>query len=150
MPETYLTPRLALPLLAAGQAQKELTHNEALVLIDALLLPAAQGGPSNTPPESPEVGHGWMVDSAPSGAWLGHPMDFAVWTAAGWRFATPPIGTIFPVGVTRIQYRRTATGWTAASPISGPAGGAIVDLECRAAVNQVLIALREAGIIDNS
>ena len=31
---TDATPRFALPLLAAGQAQKELFHNEALTLPD--------------------------------------------------------------------------------------------------------------------
>ncbi|MGL4312420.1 MAG: DUF2793 domain-containing protein, partial [Sphingomonas sp.] len=31
------TSRLALPLLAAGQAQKEMFHNEALALIDLAL-----------------------------------------------------------------------------------------------------------------
>ena len=31
------TRRCGLPLLAVSQAEKEITHNEALVLIDALL-----------------------------------------------------------------------------------------------------------------
>ncbi len=31
------TPHLALPLLAAAQAQKHVTHNEALAMIDALV-----------------------------------------------------------------------------------------------------------------
>jgi len=36
------TPRLALPLLAVAQAQKEVTHNEALALLDLLVQPAAK------------------------------------------------------------------------------------------------------------
>lgn len=32
------TPRLGLPLMAAAQAQKHVTHNEALMLVDALVL----------------------------------------------------------------------------------------------------------------
>jgi len=31
------TPHLALPLLAAAQAQKHVTHNEALAALDALV-----------------------------------------------------------------------------------------------------------------
>ena len=31
------TPRLALPVIEAAQAQKHVTHNEALVLLDALV-----------------------------------------------------------------------------------------------------------------
>ena len=30
------TPRLRLPLLAAGQSQKHVTHNEALLTLDAV------------------------------------------------------------------------------------------------------------------
>jgi hypothetical protein len=33
--------RFELPFIMAGQAQKEITHNEALVLIDAVMVPAA-------------------------------------------------------------------------------------------------------------
>ena len=32
-----VTPRLSLPLLAAGQAQKHVTHNDALTRLDALI-----------------------------------------------------------------------------------------------------------------
>ena len=32
-----VTPRLSLPLLAAGPAQKHVTHNDALVRLDALI-----------------------------------------------------------------------------------------------------------------
>ena len=38
---TY-TNRLKLPLLYSGQAQKEVTHNEALNLLDVLVNPVAQ------------------------------------------------------------------------------------------------------------
>ena len=31
------TPRLALPLIAAGQAQKDVTHNEAVLALDRLV-----------------------------------------------------------------------------------------------------------------
>ena len=36
------TPRLALPAIEAAQAQKHVTHNEALVLLDALTHLAAE------------------------------------------------------------------------------------------------------------
>ena len=36
------TPRWSLPLLAAGQAQKEMTHNEALSLLDLVVHPCVR------------------------------------------------------------------------------------------------------------
>ena len=36
---TLQTDRFALPLLATAQAQKEMTHNEALALLDAVVQP---------------------------------------------------------------------------------------------------------------
>jgi hypothetical protein len=33
--------------------------------------------------------------------------------------------------------------------IAGPSGGTIVDSECRAAINQILAALRQHGLIDS-
>ncbi|MFX4817188.1 DUF2793 domain-containing protein, partial [Acinetobacter baumannii] len=55
------TSRLALPLLAAGQAQKEMFHNEALALIDLALAAAVESVGLNTPPATPEDGQCWIV-----------------------------------------------------------------------------------------
>ncbi|PCJ29601.1 MAG: hypothetical protein COA94_00970 [Rickettsiales bacterium] len=38
------TPRLNLPLIHSGQAQKEITHNEALSMLDVLINPAQKIG----------------------------------------------------------------------------------------------------------
>lgn len=42
MTDLSTTSRWQLPLLAVGQTQKEVTHNEALARVDALLVPAAE------------------------------------------------------------------------------------------------------------
>ena len=47
---TITTSRFALPLLAAGQADKELTHNEALACLDILLQPVVQAVGLTVPP----------------------------------------------------------------------------------------------------
>ena len=59
--EGEMTARLGLPLLATGQAGKEVTHNEALALIDlALGAGVAAIGP-DSPPAEPVVGQTWIV-----------------------------------------------------------------------------------------
>ena len=68
---TDATLRLGLPFLAAGQAQKELTHNEALALADASICAAVQGIAIDVPPANPALGQCWIVGATPSGAWAG-------------------------------------------------------------------------------
>ena len=38
------TPRLKMPFIVAGQAQKEVAHNEALTILDSLCAPAVEQG----------------------------------------------------------------------------------------------------------
>ena len=44
------TPRLVLPAIEAAQAQKHVTHNEALTLLDALTQLAVESRTLTTPP----------------------------------------------------------------------------------------------------
>ncbi|MGT2486773.1 DUF2793 domain-containing protein [Methylobacterium oryzae CBMB20] len=89
------TPRLGLPLIAASQAQKHVTHNEALDLLDALVQLACLDKDLAAPPPDPAEGDRYLVvASEPGGAWAGlagQVVRYAdgVWTGAvpraGWR-----------------------------------------------------------------
>ena len=59
------SPRLGLPLLFAGQSQKEFFVNEAHALVDALLHAAVEGE-ADAPPSAAEEGECWLVGDAPS------------------------------------------------------------------------------------
>src|SRR6185312_17316238 len=65
------TPRVALPLLAAAQAQKHVTHNEALIELDALIAARILDRDLNTPPSSPADGDTYLVKATGTGAWTG-------------------------------------------------------------------------------
>ncbi len=161
------TTRFALPLLHAGQAQKEMFHNEAVVGIDLLLHPDVRGVGVNVPPVAPAPGEAWIVGPAPTGDWAEHGGAIAAWTDGGWRFAVPRPGMEVWVEEPgqRIRYRAGA-GWevgaVAASrveiggiqvvgpqsaPVALPAGGAIVDEQARTAIAAVLAALQAHGLI---
>src|SRR3546814_7062671 len=92
MTDLPTTARFQLPLLAAAQAQKEVTHNEALTLLDALVQPVVEAGPQNSPPLAPAVGQCWLVGAAPTAEWSEAAGTIALWTAGGWRFAAPFAG----------------------------------------------------------
>jgi hypothetical protein len=160
------TVRLALPLVDAGQAQKEVTHNEALAALDLLVQAGVVDVGVDGPPESPAPGQAWVVGSAPSGAWAGHANAIAGWTAGGWRFLTPCEGTeVWCVASERAARFRdgawelgslrgsallidgTPVVGARAAAIGNPTGGATVDAQARAAVGSILAALRGHGLI---
>ena len=158
--------RLALPLIEAGQAQKEVTHNEALTLLDLLVQASVTAVGVDTPPASPAIGQGWVVGAAPTGAWAGHPGEVAGWTAGGWRFLPPREGMALWSEATGTVVRRRAGAWeqglvrAAGLMVNGttvvraqrPAiteatGGTTVDARARTAVTQILETLRAHGLI---
>ena len=69
------SPRLALPFLLPSQAQKHVTHNEALSRLDIAVQLAVEGIAAETPPALPAEGQVWALGPAPTGAWAGQGGD---------------------------------------------------------------------------
>ena len=88
------TVNLTLPFIEAAQAQKHVTHNEALRILDTLVQLAVLDRDLNAPPASPGEGERWIVQAspAPSGAWAGHGDQIAAWQDGGWQFSAPKTG----------------------------------------------------------
>lgn len=141
------TPNFALPLLFSAQAQKEITHNEALVLIDALLPGVVMAQASDPSGLTPLSGQAWIVGSAPVAAWAGQASNIAVYSEGGWRFAPPVAGMRLFDRAANVVRRHDGTAWVASSAISEPTGGAMVDAEARATLGAVLTALRQMGLL---
>lgn len=160
------TARFALPLLAAGQAQKEMSVNEAMTLLDALVQASAESAGNDTPPGDPLPGQCWIVGSSPAGVWAGASQKLAVWTEGGWRFVQAREGFAVYLrsnGLTaRFEEGTWRTGAIAAAEIeiggqrvigprqpavADPSGGAVVDTEARAAIAAILSAFRSHGLI---
>jgi hypothetical protein len=83
------TPRSALPLLAAAQSQKHVTHNEALLELDALISTTILDRDLSAPPVSPSDGDTYLVKATGSGAWTGQDGKLAYAIDGGWRFYAP-------------------------------------------------------------
>jgi hypothetical protein len=159
------TTRFALPLLAAGQAGKEITHNEAIQIIDWLLCPIVGGPPMPNPPSDPEHGQCFVIGSAATGAWTGRDGQLACFGDGGWRFISPVEG----ISVTEASgdiLRFRGGSWERGilrarevhidgqkvigerqPAISPPSGGATVDVQARAAIASILDSLRAHGLI---
>lgn len=163
---TQTSTRLGLPLLQAGQAQKEVWHNEALLLLDLAVQPSVVAVGLDTPPASPPVGACWIVGAAPTDAWSGQPLAIAGWTEGGWRFVPPQAGMRVWSQTDAADARFDGTGWTvgtlvgnrlvlggetmlgARQPgIAAPANGSVTDSEARRAIAAILAALQSLGLI---
>ena len=80
------SPDFGIPWIDSGQAQPDVTHNRALLVMQALLSGALDMG-INTPPGSPTIGDVYIIGSAPvAGAWSGRANCVTIWDGAAWRF----------------------------------------------------------------
>lgn len=160
------TIRWAMPLLAAGQAQKEITHNEAITVMDRLLHLAVRSRSVATPPISPMAGDAYIIAAAPTGAWHGGAGQLASFDGFGWTVSAPTSGCLAWV-IDEQQFAVhgeggwVSGGWPtrglliggrsilAAEPatVAAPDGGVTVDSECRAVLRELLVALRLQGVI---
>jgi hypothetical protein len=86
------TPNLALPCIEGSQAQKHVTHNDALRILDTLVQLAVADRDLTAPPGSPGDGQRWIVKAGATGAWAGHDNAIAAWQDGAWIFSTPQTG----------------------------------------------------------
>jgi hypothetical protein len=86
------TPRLALPVIEAAQAQKHVTHNDALVRLDALTQLAVESRTLTAPPGSPADGACYIPASGATGAWSGWAGQIALTSGGGWLQIAPVSG----------------------------------------------------------
>ncbi|MDF1610272.1 DUF2793 domain-containing protein [Hoeflea sp. YIM 152468] len=86
------SPFLNLPYLAPSQAQKHVTHNEALQILDDCVQLAALTLGSNTAPASPMPLDRHIVGTDPEGAWAGNARAIASFEDGEWRFLAPKPG----------------------------------------------------------
>lgn len=162
-----IAPRFGLPFLHAGQAQKEVYHNEALALIDVLVHAQALSALLDEPPSAPVLGQCWIVGSSPVGAWNGWPKALACWTLGGWRFIPPRDGMRVYVEDEGLDYLYDENAWkrSAVRPagfflsdvqvvgarqaaIPAPSGGGTIDAQARTAILAILNALQNHGLVE--
>ncbi len=80
---------LSLPLILPAQAQKHVTHNEALVQLDLMVQLAVINRTLTTPPPLPTIGDRHIVATGATGPWVGQAGRIALFTEAGWQFTQP-------------------------------------------------------------
>jgi hypothetical protein len=90
------TPRLGLPLLASNQAQKHVTHNEALLKIDDIMQTSVLSRALSTPPGTPAEEDRYIVGDSATGLWSGEDKNLTIFRNGAWSFIAPWTGfTVF-------------------------------------------------------
>lgn len=146
------TPRLALPLLASGQSQKDVTHNEALLALERLVALAVQSRSVAVPPADAAAGQAWIVPAAGAAAWGAAAGTLMVWQGNGWLAQVPVDGQLALVSDEALL-QVFAGGWQPVRKVATPAlidlpsGGATVDSELRTAFAALIGVLQQQAMI---
>jgi hypothetical protein len=157
------TTRYGFALLQAGQAQKEITHNDALARIDSLIHLAVESRHATTAADV--IGTSWIIAAGATGEWAGHDGEIAVCDESGWSFVAPLDGCIAFLRDEGLFVHYAAGQWHdawvvqslvvggltlsggAATVVPDPSGGTVIDVEARAALSQLLTTLRTTGLV---
>lgn len=105
------TPHLGLPTLAAAQAQKHVTHNEALHRLDALVMLAVADRDLATPPAAPAEGDRYLVPAVAAGDFAGRAGQIAHRVDGGWDFYAPRPGWLCWVADEGVLLAWTGAVW---------------------------------------
>lgn len=104
------TSHLEITLLEQSQAQKEITINEALARIDAVLNCGVIDRDLATPPGSPTAGDTYIVAASPTGAWSGKAGQVAYYDQV-WRFVVPREGLMLWLNDENVHVVHNGTSW---------------------------------------
>lgn len=130
------TPLFGIAELAASQAQKEETANEAFRILEALLLGRILDRDLTAPPGSPAESDLYLVAASPTGAWAGQGGKLALYLGGGWVFFTAKEGLTLYVADEDAHIVYDGSAWDA---LSG-GGSSYTDEQARDAIGTALTA----------
>ena len=110
MSDIEKTTNLQLPLLVQNQAGKEITHNEALIILDNIVQNGVIDKDLTTPPTEPNTSDLYIVGKNATGLWEDKDNQLAFYDN-GWRFIEPRNGFIFWVNDESKLYCFNGTKW---------------------------------------
>jgi hypothetical protein len=142
-----VTPNFEIPLLFAGQAQREFTINQAFSIIDSGMRRIVSDS-ATSPPADAEEGAGFRVASPASGDWVNHEDHIAIRIGGAWHFIAPFKGMVIfdQKAAVNLHYDQA---WQQAPEPASAEGGSTVDIEARQMLLELIGALRIVGIFPN-
>ncbi len=113
---------LNMPYIMASQAQKHVTHNEAIRTLDALVQISIVDKDLTTPPSSPIEGECYIPATGATGVWAGNEGKIAAFQDGAWMFYSPGTGFLAFITDESLIYIYNGTNWEPYSDgkIGGP------------------------------
>lgn len=112
------TPKLRLPYIMPAQAQKHVTHNEAIRALDAIVQLSVISRSLTAPPAVPNDGDCYIVGASPTGAWSGAAGQIAAFQDGVWEVYAPRPGWISWVAAEQTHLVWDGAVWRSLSQLS--------------------------------
>ncbi len=116
MPDT--TTIQSLPLIQPSQAQKHITHNEALKILDLIVQMSVLTRDTTVPPPSPVLGESHIVPVSATGVWATHAKAVATFTGIVWEYFSPVVGWQAYVTAEAVVAVYDGTDWTTPAEVA--------------------------------
>jgi len=129
------TTNLSLPLLAASQAQKHVTVNEALQRLDGVVQLTLRSRSQTTPPGAVLEGECFGVPANAVNDWAGRDGEVAQFVNGGWAFFMPRAGWRAYVADTGTVDLHDGGGWRSGGLTATPGGGGMAMMSAEADVS---------------
>ncbi len=107
------TPNLKMPYILPSQAQKHVTHNEALRYLDALLHLSVLSRQYSSPPATAQEGDRYLVPAGAADLWEGQAGNLAAFMDGEWFFFVPLRGWIMHIADENALFIFTDSQWRA-------------------------------------
>lgn len=119
---------LQLPYLLAAQAQKHITHNEALRMLDGIVQLSVLDRDLSAPPTSPIEGDRYIVAESATGDWIGWDASVAYFVDGTWMRLTPAPGWIAWVSDETKLVSWDGAAWVDLSGVVGADGASAYEI----------------------
>ena len=145
------TARLQLDMIAAAQAQKHVTHNEALLALDVLVQAGVLDRDLTAPPVSPVDGDTYIIAAGATGAWAAKDLNLAAWQDGAWKFHAPQEGWMVQLADEDIVVIWDGTAWqNLATAIGALQNLALLGVNATADATNKLAVAAAAVLLDNA
>lgn len=142
------TTNLKMPFIMPSQAQKHVTHNEALQALDVLVQLSVLDRHLVAPPALPAEGDRYIVAAAATGGWAGKSGQVAAWQDGAWAFHVPVKGWLAWVADEQRILAHDGTGWVDTVAL-GINPAAMVGVNTMADITNRLSVKSQAVLFDN-